>query len=144
MSKIEEDLAKQIALLKLPAPVREYRFSAHHVGLGPGIKKRLSAAKLKDWRFDFAWPELMLAVEVEGITSYGRNKNGSMRLGRHQTAKGMEEDCLKYGEAMKLGWNLYRCTGGMVKQGIAINTVEYLIGMLLEDEERDLKWRVEP
>jgi hypothetical protein len=32
----------------------------------------------------------------------------------------------------------------MVKQGIAINTVEYLIGMLLEDEERDLKWRVEP
>lgn len=78
------------------------------------------------WRFDFAMPALKLAVEVEGITWFGKNKNGTMKLGRHQSAKGIEGDLEKYGEAMKLGWNVYRCSQNMVKNGTAIDTIKIL------------------
>ena len=115
MSELEEALSHQIAVLNLPAPVREYRFAAELVGTQKGVRARLVNAGLKDWRFDFAWPDLMIAVEVEGITRWGRNKNGSMKLGRHQTSTGMEGDLRKYDKAMGLGWTVYRCSGSMVK-----------------------------
>jgi len=104
----------------------EFDFHLKALKLGP-FKREFHFHPTRKWRFDFAWPELKLAVEVEGITSYGKNADGSMRLGRHQTAKGVEEDCIKYGEAMLLGWRVYRCTPKMIKQGIAINTAETLI-----------------
>ena len=34
MSKLEEELAHQIAVLKLPEPVREYRFAVELVEIG--------------------------------------------------------------------------------------------------------------
>lgn len=82
----------------------------------------------RKWRFDFAFPEKKIAVEIEGITFYGKNKNGSMKLGRHQTAKGMKNDLEKYDEAMRLGWNIYRCSQDMVKSGRALQTIELLYG----------------
>ena len=97
---------------KLPDPVREYRFHP-----------------TRRWRFDFAYPDLKLATEVEGITSYGKNQNGTMKLGRHQSAKGIEADLIKYQEAMKLGWTVYRCSGQMIKSGDAIDTIKLLFGM---------------
>ena len=112
MSKAEELLLYQITVVGLPEPMREHRF--HPV---------------RRWRFDFAWPEIKFAVEVEGVTRYGRNANGSMRLGRHQTAKGIEADLEKYEAAMLLGWDVYRCSQGMVKSGVALTTIEKLIEM---------------
>jgi hypothetical protein len=38
---------------------------------------------LRLWRFDFAWPEKKIAVEVEG-------------RGRHQSVSGFEADAVKY------------------------------------------------
>lgn len=70
------------------------------------------------WRFDFANPELMLAIEVEG---------GTYSQGRHTRGKGFEADCEKYAEAMLLGWDVYRCTTGMVKSGKAFETIEKLM-----------------
>lgn len=70
------------------------------------------------WRFDFANPELMLAIEVEGGTWNG---------GRHTRGGGFEKDCEKYNEAMALGWNVARFTTGMVKSGKAFDTIEKLI-----------------
>ena len=119
MSKAEESLLLQMRALKLPVPEREHRFHP-----------------TRRWRFDFAWPDLKLAVEVEGVTFYGKNKNGSMKLGRHQTAKGLSEDCVKYGEAMKLGWNVYRCTQEMVRSGAAIDTITALIDLMVMDGEK--------
>ena len=121
-----------LTALKVNDPVREYRFCREIVGDQAGVRQRLKNAGLKDWRFDFAWPELKLAVEVEGITSYGRNTNGSMKLGRHQSAKGMEEDLNKYCAAMRLGWNVYRCSPRMVNSGQAIKTIEILINSYLK------------
>lgn len=63
------------------------------------------------WRFDFAWPDIMLAVEVEGIT----HGDGG---GRHQRGTGYMEDCDKYNAAMFLGWRLLRYTGEHLKSGV--------------------------
>ena len=103
MSAIEDQLALQIKALKLPEPVREYRFD--------GVRR---------FRFDFAWPELHFAVEVEGGIHSG---------GRHTRGVGFEKDCEKYDLAMRNGWTVYRCTANMIKSGRAIETIEILINM---------------
>lgn len=112
MSKAEEELAFQLRAVKIEFE-REFRFHP-----------------TRRWRFDFAIEGKKLAIEVEGITYYGKNKDGSMKLGRHQTAKGVEGDLEKYGEAMKMGWNIYRCSQKMVKSGEALKTIETLINMV--------------
>lgn len=109
MSKAEEQLALHLKALKIEFE-REYRFHP-----------------TRRWRFDFAIPDIKIAIEVEGITCYGKNRDGSMKLGRHQTKKGFEADLEKYREAMKLGWNIFRCSPDMVKSGKAIETIELLV-----------------
>jgi very-short-patch-repair endonuclease len=108
MSKAEEMMAFHLKAYKIPFEA-EYRFHS-----------------TRRWRFDFAIIDVKLAVEVEGVTHFGKNKNGTMKLGRHQTGKGMEADCEKYDEAMRLGWDIYRCTQKMVKSGRAIDTIKIL------------------
>lgn len=106
-SEPEERMAVQIRATKLPRPEREYRF-----------------AKPRRWRFDFAWPERMLALEVEGTTHFGSNANGTMKLGRHQGAKGFEKDCEKYNAAALAGWRVLRVTSPMVRDGRALTALE--------------------
>lgn len=117
MSAHEEALYFQIKLLHVPLPEREYRFAAEHVGHGKGVRARLSRAGLKDWRFDFAWIEQKLAVEVEG--------GGGM--GRHTTAKGFRQDIEKYHQAMAMGWTVYRCDGALVRNGAAVALIDRLL-----------------
>jgi very-short-patch-repair endonuclease len=95
MSNLEELFALQIRALQLPAPVREYKFHP---------KRR--------WRLDFAWPDDLIAVEVEG---------GVWTGGRHSTGVGFTIDCEKYAEAMCLGWRILRVTGSQVENGQAID-----------------------
>lgn len=121
MSKLEEQLLLHIKATKLPMPEREYRFAAIHVGLGSGIRGRLQEAGLKDWRFDFAWPDIKLACEIEG---------GGWTGGRHTRGKGFSDDLIKYDNAMRLGWTVYRCDGAMIKSGTVINIIALLIDRL--------------
>lgn len=97
-SRLEEMLALQIRGLKLPLPEREYRF-----------------CRGRRWRFDFAWPELKLALEIEGGTYSG---------GRHVRGDGFEADCKKYNTAELLGWTVLRVTGRMVRKGLAAELLE--------------------
>ena len=53
----------------------------------------------RKWRFDFAWPAVRLAVEVEGGV-YGR--------GRHVRPSGFIKDCEKYNAAALAGWVVLR------------------------------------
>lgn len=117
MSHLEDLLALQLRAHKIPVTM-EFPFAADHVGIGPGIRKRLSEAGLKNWRFDFAFVEKKIAVEVEG---------GAWSGGRHTRGKGFAEDLLKYDAAMNMGWTVYRCDGAMVKQGTAVNTIIKLL-----------------
>ena len=53
----------------------------------------------RKWRFDFAFPVAMVAVEVEGGTWIG---------GRHTNPKGFEADTEKYNTAESMGWHVLR------------------------------------
>lgn len=98
MSKLESAFHWQIVATRTKQPEQEYRFHP-----------------TRKWRFDFAWPELMLAVEIEG---HGGAKS------RHTTFTGYTKDCEKYNEAVILGWRVLRFTGPMVKSGEALSTTE--------------------
>lgn len=100
-SHLEETLAFQLRALGLPEPEREYRFHP---------KRR--------WRFDLAWPEVRLAVEVDG---------GIWTRGRHVRPCGYEADCRKYNAAVLAGWTVLRVTAGMVRSGEAVELVRQAI-----------------
>ena len=92
---------QEIRWLKLPAPVREHRF-----------------APPRRWRFDIAWPDLLIAVEVEGGVFVG---------GRHTRGAAFEADCEKYDEATVAGWRVIRVTPRMIREGKAIFYIEQLL-----------------
>jgi hypothetical protein len=69
---------------KLPAPVAEHRFDP-----------------ARRWRFDYAWVDQKVALEVEG---------GVWTNGRHTRGAGFLADVCKYNRAAVLGWRLLRCT----------------------------------
>ena len=56
---------------------------------------------VRRWRFDFAIPELKIAVEIEG---------GSWVQGRHTRGAGYQGDMEKYNQAVILGWKVLRYT----------------------------------
>lgn len=91
-------MAAQIETSDLPEPVREYRFYGR-----------------RRWRFDFAWPARLIAVEVQGGTWTG---------GAHSRGKGQRNDCEKLCEALLMGWRVLVFTGGMVNDGSAIGLLE--------------------
>lgn len=103
---------------------REYRFGALAAGgAGKGLRDRLALVGLRDWRFDFAWPDYMIAVEFEGGTFMSQSGQKS----RHTTGTGFAADCEKYNAAALLGWTVLRFTKHQVKSGLALNTVEKLL-----------------
>ncbi len=120
-SKAEETFAFHVKLSGLPEPVREYRFSQ--------LTGRL-------WRFDFAWPALKLAVEIEGLTHYGKNADGSAKVSRHQTSRGYQNDLDKYNQAVAECWRVLRFSQHQVKTGEAIQFTEYLINQLPKPQAR--------
>ena len=67
------------------------------------------------WRFDFSWPERLLAVEVEG---------GSFIAGRHSRGAGFEADAEKYNQAALIGWRVLRVTPRMVDDGRALALIQ--------------------
>jgi len=101
MSKHDELYYLHCVALKLPQPKREYRF--HN-------KRR--------WRFDFAWPEKKVAVEIEGGIWHG---------GRHTRGRGFQADCEKYNAASEDGWTVFRFTPKQVKSGEAVGQMERIL-----------------
>lgn len=65
----------------------------------------------RKWKFDFAFPDRMVAVEIEG---------GVWTGGRHTRGSGFIADMEKYNAAASLGWFVFRFDGGAVKRGEAI------------------------
>lgn len=66
----------------IPVPQTEYRFD--------GSRK---------WRFDLAWPDQKIALEIEG---------GVWTGGRHNRGSGFVKDIEKYNRAACLGWRVLR------------------------------------
>lgn len=86
---------------KLPAPTPEYRFHAK-----------------RKWRFDYAFVEQKVALEVEG---------GVFIRGRHSRGAGMVKDMEKYNNAASLGWRLLRVTPSQLHD---LETIELLAATL--------------
>ncbi|KKM68651.1 hypothetical protein LCGC14_1458690 [marine sediment metagenome] len=118
-----------VTLLKvqqLPKYEVEYHFAKMVV---PGINP-----KPRKYRFDFAWPERLVALEVDGMT-YGRplvcdtcgmtvrhkkldGSRGQLVLvgGGHTQGSGYDADREKDNLAAALGWVVLRVTAPMIRQ----------------------------
>lgn len=82
------NLAQKCRAFDLPEPVAEYRF--HPV---------------RKWRFDWAWPERKIAVEVDG---------GVWVQGRHNRGSGYLADMEKLNAAAEAGWRVFRFATGRI------------------------------
>ncbi len=98
MSELEEALWMQICALGLPEPEREFRF--HNT---------------RRWRFDFAWPDKKIAIEVQG---------GLWRGGSHVTSRGVSRDIEKHNHAVELGWTILYATRETITSGEALRLIE--------------------
>lgn len=99
-SEGEMILQQYLFLLSAPAHVREYEF-----------------ARPRRWRFDVAWPEQKVAIEIEG---------GSWIRGRHTRGKGYSDDCEKYNEAAFKGWAVFRFTTSQLTPEALLRVVQFL------------------
>ena len=79
-------------------PRREYRFHDQ-----------------RRWRFDFAWPDMKLAVEIQGLTRAG---------GAHQRIDAIGRDYNKLNAAQMMGWVVLQFSQAQVKSGEALETTK--------------------
>ena len=93
----------------LPEPIRDYRFHS-----------------TRRWQLDFAWPDAMLAVEIEGLTRQG---------GRHQRLGGYKNDVQKYREAESLGWRVMRFAGEEIRTE-PVQVIESVVKVLVKRLEQ--------
>ena len=104
----------------------EEAFVTYWSWLVPGVKypykREFTFARPRRWRFDFAWPETRVAVEIEG---------GVWSRGRHTRGSGFAKDCEKYNAAVREGWFVLRYTPGMLEEDPA-----GVVGQILDVIER--------
>lgn len=97
-SDLEAQFLFQVRACGLPIPEREVRFHPK-----------------RKWRFDFAYPEKLLAIEICG---------GMWVKGRHNNPISIDKDYEKLNHAQVLGWVVLQFTGGQVESGEAILFLE--------------------
>lgn len=111
-----------------PELTPEHRFAAEIVGPGAGLRARLDAAGLADWRFDRAHLPAKVAIELEG---------GVFSNGRHTRGAGFAEDCRKYNAATADGWAVFRFTADMLRDDPITNLTPVMDVIRYRDED----WR---
>lgn len=115
-------LAKRIA--KEEAKAKREALEAHMmrdilaVKLHLGCTPQFAFHPDRKWRFDFAWPQRKVALEVDGGVHSG---------GRHTRGTGFTEDIEKRNAAIILGWRVLHATGEHVKSGKAVQWLESLL-----------------
>jgi very-short-patch-repair endonuclease len=104
---MHDQFAADCRARQMPTPRRELQFALEM------LERR--------WKFDFAWPEYMVAVEVEGLvyrTCYDAPRPGAQRVltvyGRHASPQGIKDDMEKYNAAALLGWYVLRFERDMI------------------------------
>jgi len=97
-SPLEIQFAALLKNYRFPNPEREYKFVPD-----------------RKWRFDFAYPDKMIAIEIEG---------GVWNNGAHTRGRGYIEDTIKYNRAAIEGWTLLRYTADTM--GMAVDDLKLL------------------
>lgn len=90
-SKLKAEVARQLAGL-------------------PKYETELKFHPSRAWRFDYAWPDSKVALEVHG---------GVFTDGRHNRGTGFTNDREKMNEAAIMGWIVIEATTEQVKNGMA-------------------------
>lgn len=90
-SKPEELFADQCRMYRLPRFEQQLTFAKQQLG-------RL-------WRFDFAFPDFKLAVEINGV-NVQRLGGRLVVLGRHASIDGLRSEYEKTRAAIHLGWSV--------------------------------------
>lgn len=85
----------------LPVPIPEFRFHP-----------------TRKWRFDFAFEQERIALEVEG---------GIWTGGRHTRGKGFTNDMIKYNSAGAMGWIVLRCQPSELLRAATIELIRQAI-----------------
>lgn len=85
----------------LPVPVYEHKFHPE-----------------RKWRFDFAWPEQKVALEIDG---------GLYINGGHTRGSGRERDYEKDASALGMGWRVMRVSTGQLNSGDAIRWLKKVL-----------------
>jgi len=73
----------------------------------PEWKEEFPFCEWRRYRWDFAWPLLAVAVEIQG---------GEWSSGEHARGGGMAKDAMKLDLAVLLGWRVIVLTGSMVQR----------------------------
>lgn len=73
---------------------------------------------IRKWRFDYAIPSALVAIEVEG---------GVWTGGRHISPKGFLNDIEKYNTATLMGWSVYRTTPQELVTGKTVDLLKQAI-----------------
>jgi hypothetical protein len=84
----------------LPEPVLEYRFHPE-----------------RRWRFDIAWPDKKIAIEIQG---------GVWTHGKHSRGKGQINDMKKLNAAQAMGWKVFQVTPALFLKHYMIELLEPL------------------
>lgn len=98
-SDLEALFGQQLTLTKLPKPTRQYLFLR-------GSKHTL----------DFAWPDLMIGVEVQGMV--------------HRIKGSFKNDIKKRAQGLLQGWKVLEVGGVEIKDGTAMEWLHQLFEMV--------------
>ena len=103
--------------------LQDIKFRAYCRSLGiPEPRAEVMFHSTRRWRFDYAWPEYRVALEIEG---------GVFTGGRHTSGVGFLKDAEKYNYAACMGWAIIRCmprtlctgdTMAFIRQAIKVQT----------------------
>jgi very-short-patch-repair endonuclease len=97
------DATEWLVAQGIPKPVREYRFHA-----------------VRKWRYDYAWPDEKIALEVEG---------GVFTQGRHTRGSGFLADMTKYNFGAADGWCVLRCTPKDLRSPATVALLRQALGV---------------
>ncbi len=98
-SELELQVEAQLKQSGLPKFEREHRFHP-----------------TRKWRFDFSWPEIHLALEIEGGVYSARSG--------HRSYAGTQRDIEKYNEATLLGWRVVRVSRPQVDNDEVVTLIK--------------------
>lgn len=87
----------------LPIPVAEYRFD-----------DRVTMRTQRRWRFDWAWPDRKVALEVNG---------GVFMQGKHSRGIGQLKDFEKWSEAATQGWRIIHATPAQLESAETLDWI---------------------
>jgi hypothetical protein len=119
----EQLFASQCRSYRLPKFITQHMFALEELG--------------RKWKFDVAFPEYRVAIEIEGLvvqrlhvaTLDDAGKIQKLELktivtGRHATVQGFTEDCEKYANAAALGWTVVRFAQKQVASSYAVQLTQ--------------------